>query len=268
MWPPGWSCAAATAAKYCRKPIINAGDGTGEHPTQALLDLFTIREELGQTDGLTVTKADQAAAALNVRVGHFSDPDNIPGLAHFCEHMLFLGTDKYPEEGSYQFNPAAPSWLLGRGSRRIQRQGSGAYLAIILVLVFRRYNSQLRLCEGVSEVDVLLWYVCAESVLAYLCTCAPLGKADLALVVHLSFIDVCGDDLVKSDIGEASVAQEKGWDPLGRADAALDGAHPTYSLLRRLGAVVVFQPVDRGCPCLGLARSSQRLSPILPCLLG
>ncbi len=47
--------AAATAAKYCRKPIINAGDGIGEHPTQALLDLFTIREELGQVDGLTVT---------------------------------------------------------------------------------------------------------------------------------------------------------------------------------------------------------------------
>lgn len=47
--------AAATAAKYCRKPIINAGDGIGEHPTQALLDLFTIREELGRVDGLTVT---------------------------------------------------------------------------------------------------------------------------------------------------------------------------------------------------------------------
>ena len=47
--------AAATAAKYCRKPIINAGDGAGEHPTQALLDLFTIREEIGAVDGLTVT---------------------------------------------------------------------------------------------------------------------------------------------------------------------------------------------------------------------
>jgi aspartate carbamoyltransferase len=46
---------AATAARYCRKPIINAGDGIGEHPTQALLDLFTIREELGRIDGLTVT---------------------------------------------------------------------------------------------------------------------------------------------------------------------------------------------------------------------
>jgi insulysin len=47
-------------------------------------------------------KADQAAAALNVRVGHFSDPENIPGLAHFCEHMLFLGTKKFPQEGELE----------------------------------------------------------------------------------------------------------------------------------------------------------------------
>ena len=47
--------AAELAAKYLKKPLINAGDGVGEHPTQALLDLFTIREELGKLDGLTVT---------------------------------------------------------------------------------------------------------------------------------------------------------------------------------------------------------------------
>lgn len=47
--------AAALAAKYARKPIINAGDGIGEHPTQALLDLFTILEERKQIDGLTIT---------------------------------------------------------------------------------------------------------------------------------------------------------------------------------------------------------------------
>lgn len=46
---------AAIAAQAARKPVINAGDGIGEHPTQALLDLFTIREELGTIDGLTVT---------------------------------------------------------------------------------------------------------------------------------------------------------------------------------------------------------------------
>ncbi|CAM9610182.1 unnamed protein product, partial [Scytosiphon promiscuus] len=39
-----------------------------------------------------------SAAAMDVHVGHFSDPDDLPGLAHFCEHLLFLGTDKYPDE--------------------------------------------------------------------------------------------------------------------------------------------------------------------------
>lgn len=46
---------AKLAAQYGQKPIINAGDGTGEHPTQALLDLFTIQAELGRINGLTVT---------------------------------------------------------------------------------------------------------------------------------------------------------------------------------------------------------------------
>ncbi len=49
------SGASAIAAKYARKPVINAGDGVGEHPTQALLDLFTIVSELRHVDGLTVT---------------------------------------------------------------------------------------------------------------------------------------------------------------------------------------------------------------------
>jgi aspartate carbamoyltransferase len=46
---------AAIAAQAARKPVINAGDGVGEHPTQALLDAFTIHEELVQMDDLTVT---------------------------------------------------------------------------------------------------------------------------------------------------------------------------------------------------------------------
>ena len=46
--------ASQVAAEYARKPIINAGDGVGEHPTQALLDLYTIQSELGTIDGLHV----------------------------------------------------------------------------------------------------------------------------------------------------------------------------------------------------------------------
>uniref|UniRef100_UPI00358E2434 multifunctional protein CAD isoform X2 n=1 Tax=Myxine glutinosa TaxID=7769 RepID=UPI00358E2434 len=47
--------AVELAAKNCRRPLVNAGDGVGEHPTQALLDIFTIREELGTVNGMTIT---------------------------------------------------------------------------------------------------------------------------------------------------------------------------------------------------------------------
>lgn len=46
--------AAARAARVSPVPVLSAGDGAGEHPTQALLDLFTIREELGRIEDLTV----------------------------------------------------------------------------------------------------------------------------------------------------------------------------------------------------------------------
>lgn len=46
---------ADVAAKYSPVPIINGGNGSKEHPTQAFLDLFTIREELGTVTGLTIT---------------------------------------------------------------------------------------------------------------------------------------------------------------------------------------------------------------------
>jgi secreted Zn-dependent insulinase-like peptidase len=47
-------------------------------------------------------EADKAAASMNVRVGSAQDPDDLQGLAHFLEHMLFLGTEAYPEADAYQ----------------------------------------------------------------------------------------------------------------------------------------------------------------------
>ncbi|MEP3590986.1 MAG: insulinase family protein, partial [Marinobacter sp.] len=41
-------------------------------------------------------EADKAAASLNVAVGSGNDPSDREGMAHFLEHMLFLGTEKYP----------------------------------------------------------------------------------------------------------------------------------------------------------------------------
>jgi secreted Zn-dependent insulinase-like peptidase len=46
--------------------------------------------------------SDKAAASLDVYVGSYQNPQDRAGLVHFLEHMLFLGTEKYPEPGEYQ----------------------------------------------------------------------------------------------------------------------------------------------------------------------
>jgi secreted Zn-dependent insulinase-like peptidase len=45
---------------------------------------------------------DKAAASMDVYTGTNDDPEDFPGLAHFLEHMLFLGTDKFPDAGDFQ----------------------------------------------------------------------------------------------------------------------------------------------------------------------
>ncbi|KAJ5641894.1 Peptidase M16core [Penicillium lividum] len=44
---------------------------------------------------------DKASAAVNINVGNFSDEDDMPGMAHAVEHLLFMGTEKYPVENAY-----------------------------------------------------------------------------------------------------------------------------------------------------------------------
>jgi aspartate carbamoyltransferase catalytic subunit len=59
--------AAERAAAVSTVPIINAGDGSGQHPTQALLDLYTIHQALGTIDGLTVTIGGDLANGRTAR---------------------------------------------------------------------------------------------------------------------------------------------------------------------------------------------------------
>ena len=64
-------------------------------------------QPLTLTNGLRVlliqnTESDKAAAALAINAGHFDDPKDREGLAHFVEHMLFLGTKNYPDGSEYQ----------------------------------------------------------------------------------------------------------------------------------------------------------------------
>jgi aspartate carbamoyltransferase catalytic subunit len=70
--------AAARAASVSTVPVVNAGDGPGEHPTQALLDLFTILRELGHIDGVRVAlcgdlRFGRTARSLALLLGLYHD---------------------------------------------------------------------------------------------------------------------------------------------------------------------------------------------------
>jgi len=59
--------ASKRAAAVATVPIINAGDGTGQHPTQALLDLYTIKRELGKVDGIEIALVGDLKNGRTVR---------------------------------------------------------------------------------------------------------------------------------------------------------------------------------------------------------
>ncbi|HEV2424396.1 MAG TPA: aspartate carbamoyltransferase [Terriglobia bacterium] len=70
--------AALRASRVSRVPIINAGDGVGQHPTQALLDLYTIQKEIGHIDSLRIAMVGDLAQGRTVRslaylLGKFRD---------------------------------------------------------------------------------------------------------------------------------------------------------------------------------------------------
>ena len=69
---------AKRAAELSLVPIINAGDGGGQHPTQALLDIYTIKKELGRIDGISIAMVGdlargRTARSLSYLLGKFSN---------------------------------------------------------------------------------------------------------------------------------------------------------------------------------------------------
>ncbi len=60
---------AKEAAAVANAPILNGGDGAGQHPTQALLDLYTVRAERGQVDGTTIVLCGDLKNGRTVHAG-------------------------------------------------------------------------------------------------------------------------------------------------------------------------------------------------------
>jgi len=91
---------AKIASEVSRVPIVNAGDGKGQHPTQALLDLYTIYREFGKIDGLKIALVGDLASGRTVRslcylLGKFSNveivfvsPENLKMREDIKEYLV------------------------------------------------------------------------------------------------------------------------------------------------------------------------------------
>ena len=96
--------------------MVNAGDGIGEHPTQALLDVFTIREEIGTVNGLTITlvgdlKNGRTVHSLTRLLTHYEvqlryvSPPNLKMPKHIVD---FIATKNRPQEEFDTLEEALP----------------------------------------------------------------------------------------------------------------------------------------------------------------
>ncbi|MBN2351595.1 MAG: aspartate carbamoyltransferase [Spirochaetales bacterium] len=94
---------ARRAADAVDVPVVNAGDGAGEHPTQALLDLYTIRRELGGLDGLSVAM-----------VGDLKYGRTVHSLAYVL--LPFRPSFVFCSPGELRFPPELVSDLQSRGA--------------------------------------------------------------------------------------------------------------------------------------------------------
>ena len=104
-----WSGAAVTLSRHVRGSVVNAGDGTHEHPTQALLDAYTMRRRLGRVEGLQVTIVGDV---LHSRVAR----SNVLLLQTLGAHvtlvapptLLPVGVSAWPASVSYDLDATLP----------------------------------------------------------------------------------------------------------------------------------------------------------------
>jgi len=149
--------AAKRAAKVSEVPVINAGDGAGEHPTQSLLDLYTIRKEIGRIDGIKIAMVGdltygRTVHSLSYMLANYQDvtiyfvsPENTPipqkvrdflderGVTYFDEpdlnkaasevdvlYMTRIQKERFPSEGEYL--KAAGQYLIDQNILDVMQQ--------------------------------------------------------------------------------------------------------------------------------------------------
>jgi aspartate carbamoyltransferase catalytic subunit len=150
-----WSGAPVNLSRFIRGSVINAGDGTHEHPTQALLDAYTMRERLGRIEGLKVTivgdilhsrvaRSNVLLATLGADVTLVAPPTLLP-----------VGVDAWPCQVSYDLDAVLPKSDVVM-MLRVQRERMGAAYFPSTREYARRYGLDVRRAQALSDDAIVM----------------------------------------------------------------------------------------------------------------
>ena len=153
-----WSGAPVNLARYVRGSVVNAGDGTHEHPTQALLDAYTMRQRLGRLEGLRVTIVGDVlhsrVARSNVLLLHTLGAD-VTLVAP--PTLLPVGVDTWPCAVSYDLDAVLPKSDVVM-MLRVQRERMGGAVAYFPSSreYSLRYGLNVRRAAGLQEGAIVM----------------------------------------------------------------------------------------------------------------
>jgi aspartate carbamoyltransferase catalytic subunit len=151
-----WSGAPVNLARWVKGSVINAGDGTHEHPTQALLDAFTMRQRHGRIEGLRVTIVGDV---LHSRVAR----SNVLLLSTLGADvtlvapptLLPVGVESWPAETSYDLDAVLPKSDVVM-MLRVQRERMGAAYFPSTREYARRYGLDVRRVTTLKDDAIVM----------------------------------------------------------------------------------------------------------------
>jgi len=151
-----WSGAPANLARWVRGSVVNAGDGTHEHPTQALLDAFTMRQRHGRIEGLKVTIVGDI---LHSRVAR----SNVLLLATLGADvtlvapptLLPVGVEHWPAAVSYDLDAVLPKSDVVM-MLRVQKERMGAAYFPSSREYSRRYGLDVRRVTTLGDDAIVM----------------------------------------------------------------------------------------------------------------
>ncbi|POM73625.1 Nardilysin-like protein [Phytophthora palmivora] len=92
----------ASATSLVTTNCTGNGNGRDSFSSTDGTDSDSAEEQEGKDQMNNDRASPLAAACLTVDVGSLADPEGLPGLAHYLEHMIFMGSEKYPEEDAFE----------------------------------------------------------------------------------------------------------------------------------------------------------------------